>query len=136
CPNLYARLVLTSMTKFQLVGIAARRQGQDLMPEANAQNGITLLHGPPYMSNGLRAHFRISRAIGDQHAVKFLVQKIVIPWNLENGNIPSKQAPENAILTTTVDHYNAFFPSWIKHRPLDTDLRNNVHFIGILKLNI
>src|SRR5712692_10890657 len=65
-----AGLVLAAMPKFQFVGIAASRQGQQLVPQADAEDRDAPLHrGPDGLYSPLR-HLRVAGAIRNHYAIE------------------------------------------------------------------
>ncbi len=69
-PLQYARLILAAMPKFQLVGVAASRERQQLMTQADAQRRHLTIHCCTNGRDGLLCHLWIAGAVGDHDAIK------------------------------------------------------------------
>ena len=87
-----ARLILTPMSEFQLIGISTCGKRQQLMAQANAQRGNLVLQS---CANGLDcflSHFRITWAIGHREAIKDKAiswrKEIPIPWYRDYSYVP------------------------------------------------
>src|SRR4029453_13497542 len=61
--HLFARLVLAAMSELQLVGVAPCRQGENLVTEAHAEDGVFPFHRPPHVRDSLDTHLRVSGTV-------------------------------------------------------------------------
>ena len=78
CADFNAWLILTSMTKLQLVCVSSSRQRKNLGPKADTEQGHLLFYQFADMGDGSVSHFRITWTIRDHHPVKVFTLKIVV----------------------------------------------------------
>ena len=64
------RVIGAAMPELQLVGFAAESQSENLVPEANAENG-RFSHQAAHIVDLRMERFGIARAVGKKHAVRF-----------------------------------------------------------------
>lgn len=69
CFQISHRVVSAPVSEFQLIGLAAVGQRNDLMPQTDAENGHTAPQLPHRFDN--RLHFlRVAGAIGKKHPIR------------------------------------------------------------------
>ena len=84
-PHLAAGLVLTTMAEFQLIRIGPGRQGQELVSEANAKEGIPRPIARCTWAIVAVHRLRIAWAIREHHAIQ-TSHKVVIPGHPDDGD--------------------------------------------------
>ena len=87
-----AGLILASMTVFELVGVTAGCQGQDLVAQADPEGGYFLFDTLSNRGDGRVAHFRIPWAVGDQDSFKIKVEKIIVTGNSDDLTVSLNEA--------------------------------------------
>src|SRR5579883_140157 len=112
-PVQQAGLVLAAMAKFQLVGIAAGGQRQQLVAEADAHRGDAARDGRAQRLNGSAGHLRVARSVRDQDTVEaqrmLWREEIVVPGHANDAHAPRKQAAHNIALGPAVDQRDRDF---------------------------
>ena len=78
---LNARLVLPTVTKFQLKRICAGGEGQELMSQADSQHWEVSSQTLADDIQRLRAHFGITGSVRKDNPVSQLLGPVVIPWH-------------------------------------------------------
>lgn len=95
------------MHEIQLISVAARRQGEELVTQANAHRGNTALEGRAQRRNGWRGHLGIAGAIGDQDAVESEVagwpKEIIVPGYRDYAHLASDQAAHDVAFGPAID---------------------------------
>ena len=79
--NLYARLILTAMTEFQLVRRCAGCACQQLVSKTNAENRLSYIQNLSNSFNCGFQQFGIARSVGYNKPVEAFTCNVPIPWN-------------------------------------------------------
>src|SRR3989441_7290821 len=124
------------MSKLELVGVAARRERQDLMTETDAEDRALLGHHAPHVLDRRDARLRIAGAVGDHHAVEALLREIVVPGHPNHRDPATHQAPDDTVLAATVDQHYSSRAGSVDHGILGADKRHEVVLIGVPELDV
>jgi hypothetical protein len=103
------RLINAAMTVFQLVGIAARRQRQDLVAQADAEDRLVVVHheGAQLVDQGAEVLW-VAGSVADEDPVGLPGQlgEIGAPARPHHGYVARQHGPDDVILGADVDQKN------------------------------
>ena len=108
-----AGLVLRTMAVFELVGIAAGCQGENLVAQADPKCRDVFFKCFSNVFDRFSAHLRIAGTVGDDKAVEFLVEEVVIVWDSYDLEVSLGEVTYDAVLDATVNKDNSFFSGFI-----------------------
>ena len=106
------------------------------MTQAHPKDRRLPFHYSTHLGDGFSTCLRVARAIGNQHAVEFLIQKIVIPGNPDHGRSSGEQATDDAIFAAAVDYHDPRFSPRVDHGTVHADQVYHVIAIGVMKLHV
>mmetsp|Transcript_4160 Transcript_4160/g.10066 ORF Transcript_4160/g.10066 Transcript_4160/m.10066 type:complete len:269 (+) Transcript_4160:4478-5284(+) len=129
-------LIMTAVSKLELVGLATGCAGKKLIAKTDAEDRDVLLQGPSQVGNGLLAHSRISRSVGDEEAVKPLLLDIPVPWNNRHADSGGTQGSDDVVLDAAIDSKDVHVTRAERHRHLGRHVGNQVQHVGIAERNI
>lgn len=135
-----AGLVLTAMSKFHFVRIAASGQREDLIAHADPKCGNMLFQRGADRLNGFLCHLGVARPIGDENAIKmksvFGSEQVIIPGYGDNLDTAPGQATYNVPFGSAVDQGNRLFPFACVLDGCGGDFGDLIFLVGIVKRNI
>ena len=102
------RLVVAAMAVFQLEGVGTRGPGQQLVPHADAEDGLVFLHGLPEVPHRGLTQFRVAGAIGDEQPVVFKCVEVVVPRYPYQADAPFYEAAQDIVFHSAVDQHHCF----------------------------
>ena len=105
-PLLEAGLVLAPVAELELVGVAAGGQGQELVAQADAEEGDALAQEPADGGDRRRRPLRVARAVGDDDAARREVQDaagVRVGRDADDGHAAPDEGADDPLLDAAVD---------------------------------
>mmetsp|Transcript_29981 Transcript_29981/g.86252 ORF Transcript_29981/g.86252 Transcript_29981/m.86252 type:complete len:264 (+) Transcript_29981:3781-4572(+) len=101
-----ARLVHAAIPELHLEGLRSRRERQQLIPEADAEDGRwrRARHHLPDVLDGHLALRGVAGAVAEEEAIKLIVGEVVVPWH--HGELhpqDAHQVPNDVALDAAID---------------------------------
>ena len=129
------RMVVGAMAVFELEGGGAGGKAQQLVAQADAEDGLADGDGLADVGDGDAAHLRVARAVGEHQPVVVLLREVIVPGHHGHGGVAPEQAAQDVELGAGVDQDDALAAVAKRHLLFDADHVDQVVLVRVVEVD-
>ena len=128
------RLIVSSMSVFELVCGSTGSKAHQLIAHTYSENWFVPVIGLAYMFNCLSAKTRVSGTIGNHKSVPFEAVEIVVPRNLDHFHTSGCKAVQDTVFHSAIHQHHRLFAFPIYPRLAAAGKGNLVFIVRVVPL--
>ena len=128
------RLIVSSMSVFELVGGSSGSKAHQLIAHTYSENGFVPVICLAYIFNRLSAKARVSGTIGNHKSVPFEAVEIVVPRHLDHFHTSGCKAVQDTVFYSAIHQHHRLFAFPIDPRLAAAGKGNLVFIVRVVPL--